>query len=1072
MNKSMFFGFLMVTFSVFAQNEYSAIDLRNTLLTRTAGTGEKILEEQKITKDSGWRVVSRVHGTCPERDKIISHCTYSFTENGVKLSISEAINDFRDAAGKPYMVSSGIEKVFTIPKDAIGKTLRAHFDSKSLGHVTSFIVFVENKDNNAKKGLNAVIPSGAEKAVVILRIEGVGKLSVENVKISIIDSPTEKYDVIQYPHGFLDAKFYFPEEDAMPVTFMTKRSKERYPKNVFLCLQIPEGYRLIDTDQILPVAKVENGIHWIDYSKAVSATITVDKFCIWRMYSVFIASDLAPEEKYAPMRYWLEVDGQKQATKTLQFRTVKQEYGKSPRQFMTGYMQQSTMKYAAPLAERFVTLLKNAGFNMLNSSVSPELREELKRNNFIIPGGLWIVRDGHVKGEGPPFIGIDSKPFNDVMCPMEVYRKGEYFLNNIQEKIYENITKADHNTSNWEAYSLDYKGCFCENCLKEFSSFAEIPETELRKVWPRDVIANYHEQWVNFRSWQHGQLCKVIEETVNAAGRAVGKESHFIPMCSVAGFNETSKFNLQYHPKDYLKYLSLVNVWGPYLHSAGQYRLYTYEPGRYLQHYFGVRNVMDYVNKYSYGHDVKVTGLPYGSHGSNVNPPEAVALETIDNFIVGYVGSRIYWMFFDYRYWSKMAEANNMIATYEDMVNKWEKTDNFKTAIVSETIAPHHWRSHIASYAVFPELKDATSIVQTVGWRKGKQNLFALGNFWEIGDVFVTLSIPEISGNYVINQPHAKKHMRVTGKELSDGVVLHLSPLKWDFFLIEPYDKNEDYGEELTPRTIENLLQEKTPFLKKQLEYENKLFDEFKKATRFDDYSFDATPEISSGKINLQEHTIDGKQALEITAPDYQIILEPANGGNLKSWQIHGKEVVGDSFGRLAFWKPNKKIVDQQLRIIKITPKTNSLELILERPDFFGMKIMITWNFYETKITQTAAISNNGKHTIELAPRFHHMFIHLKQAAEEQGTFMIGNKVFTIEPINRMVETTENNAVFSSPFIPFKLTFNTSSPLHGYFLWNSPASEMGTFEPSFQQDAPPLEPSETRTFTQSWSWRK
>ncbi|MFA7172731.1 MAG: hypothetical protein WC340_04855 [Kiritimatiellia bacterium] len=1072
MKKMILAGFLMAVTSVFAQNEYSAIDLRDTLLARSAGVGEKVLEEQKLTKNSGWRVTSRVHGKTPDRDKIIANCTNSFSENGVTISISAGINEFLNARGTPYMVSSGVEKIIIIPKDATGKTLKVDFDFKVSGQTTSFIIFLGNGKNNTIRGLNAVIPPGAEKAVVILRIEGARKLHISKVKVSIVDSSTGEYDVLQFPHGFLDAKFYLPEKDAMPVSFMTKRGEARYPKNVFLCLKLPEGYRLVGTDQIMPVDKVENGVYRLNYSKAISSTITINKFCVWRMYSVFIASDLSPGEKYSPMLYWLEVGGEEGETKTLMLRTVKQEYGKAPRHFLTGYSQPSAMYYDAPLAEDFVTLLKDSGFNLFGSGVSPELREVLKRNNFTILGSLWPVRDGHVKGEGAPFIGIDGEKHRDVMCPIEVYRKGEYFLNNTQKKLSESMATSDHNTTNWEAYSLDYKGCFCENCLKEFSKFAKIPESELRKVWPRDVIEKYHDQWVDFRSWQHGQLCKVIEETVNAAGRAAGKESHFIPMCSVAGFNETSKFNLQYHPKDYLQYLSLVNVWGPYLHSAGHYRLYTYSSGRYLQHYFGVRNVMDYVKKYSYGRDVKVTGLPYGSHGGNVNPPEAVALETIDNFIVGYVGSNIYWMFFDYRYWSKMAEANNMIATYEDMVNKWDKTDKFKTEIVSETIAPRHWSSRIASYAVFPKLKDATSVVQTVGWHNGKKNLLAIGNFWEIGDVFVKLSVPGISGDYVINQPHSKKYMRVKGKELSNGIILHLPPLKWDFFLIEPYDKGQNYGEEFTVQSVEKLFQGKTSFLKKQMEYENKLFDEFQKATSFEDFNFDATPEITTGKVSLKEYKVNGKQALGITAPDYQIIMEPANGGNLKSWKIDGHEIAGDSFGRLGFWKPNRQVVDQQCRIMKISPEKECLDVILELPDFHGMKIIITWSFYEAKVVQSATISNNGKHDLELAPRFHHMLVHLKRHDGRQGSFTIGSEVFDIEPKHRMIEKSENHVTFSSPFIPFKLIYQTSSPLHGYYMWNHPGAEIGTFEPSFKQDDLPLKSGESRAFAQSWSWMK
>ena len=1069
--KTFLFALAGLTLLQGAERPWSLVDLDvNSRFSREEKT---LLEKSDFSARSPWHVTRTVHGGHPEKEKILSLCTSLRKGGTLLIRIDKAVSSYKSRSGAVQMVTSGVTRSIPLPAGAAGKTISAKFKSAVKGALTTMVIFRKNKKTlRSVRGLSAAVPAGADNVIFIYRLQGAGELLLQEASVSLENRKMDE-DIICFPMDYLDRKFYLPEKGTHPIFFSFKRQYGQRRKDVKLHLHLPRGVRVTGADGT--VRRIAQDV--IDVRGAFHATITRGGgFCCWRPLMLTLETDRKLNGEI--FRYRLSVDGRMGPLHELKLYTMPVENSPRPEIFQSGILMQWGGNLSGNTAERFARLLARSGFNLFRINYSPDFFKFLRKYNIGTCENWNSIRDGYPqlgkKFNTTPFLDVEGKPFRNQLCPVEVYTRGAVYKKHIVPQVQRVMSSAAFFVVNWEVYHSDYKGCFCQRCMKEFVKFSKKSEAEIKAVWPRQVVSRYHDLWVKFRSQQHGKVCKVLEEDMASVRKGV----HFMPMFSVTCFNEDSQYSNQYHPDDYLPSLKWINVWGPYLHSMGMNRPYEYIPGRSLQHYYGVRNVMEYFERHG-GKHVNITGLPYGSHAFNVNTPEAAALELHNCFILGYKGAMFYWFHFDYRYWALAARANRMIAACENMVRVWGENNSVKAVPVTPIITDKHWKIHLGNCNYCPGMRTAKSAVITHAWSKGTSTLAAVGNFWEKGDLFFRLTVPGMKGNYVIRTPYAPyRYKFVTGAELAKGVLLHLPPLSWEYFLIEKREKKSYPG---TPWNIEK----KMALLKNDIQLkfadENRRLKEMERLFRITDYNFGETPEITAASVKVSETKWKNQQALMVKTPLYQALLAPADSGQIKSLAVGEKELVlqnnpSASFGKPGFWRPRARLVDNTpFRIFSIKAEKDHVTVVLERPRTMGFDLQIVWEFYEKSIKESFTVRNAGGRSEETVLRFHHMPMHL--ANHTGAHFSIGAQKFDIIGKDRTLICTPGvlgksahikggDTVFVSPAMGFDLIHHPLDTVQGYYLWNHPGTVTGSFEPIFKGRK--LTPGETLTIRQFW----
>jgi len=1056
-----------------AQTPWTLIALKGP--TSPASDSSVVIAEDTFGEKSPWNITQNVHGSHPDKAKILALCSSVRKDGALLIRIESGVSAYKSRTGAVQMVTSGISRYLKLPANAAGKTLTTQLKSTAKGSTESFIIFQKNQKNiKTARGLSAVVPSDADTVVIIYRLNGPGELLLQHSVISLENIQADE-DIICYAIDYLDRKFYLPEKGAIPIFFMIKREYGKSSGDVKLNLDLPEGVTVISAEKsIKPISSTSFNI-----TTSFNATITRGGgFCCWRPILLMLQTDRKLNGE--TLRYHMTVNGLDCAQHDLELYTMPNTVSAVPEKFQSGIFMQWNGNLSETAAEEFMKNFCQAGFNILRVNFSPEFMAETRKNKVNTCNNWNYIRDGYPifpeKNNPAPFLDIEGENVRGQLCPVEVYTRGAVYREHILPQIQKVLQQNTFFMINWEVYNSDYKGCFCSRCRDEFTQYSKLPEEDVKKVWPGKVVSTCHDAWVKFRSWQHGSICKVLEEDMSA----VRNGTHFMPMLSISCFNEESTYCPQYHPNDFLQHLKWVNVWGPYLHTVGLNRPYEYQPGRYLQHYYAVENVMQYFKRHG-GKEVNILGLPYGSHGVNANLPEAVALETLNNFILGYQGSLIYWFNFDYRYWSLMAQANAKIAACENMVNVWPAVENVKAVPVTPMLQPKHWKPHMGNCNYCPGLRKAETALITRAWSHGNSTLVAVGNFWEKGDVFFRLSIPSKTGDYVVRTPYPPyKYCKVSGEELAKGVLLHLKPLIWEFFLVEPWQNVKDRGAEFS--TAKELAELKEDILQKIVE-EDKLLSEMETLFKISDYSFDELPEITASSVKLKEKRLNGRQALSITTPVYQALLTPAESAQVRSLIVNGRETVfqgiAGSFGKPGFWRPKPVLVDAPFHIRSIMAEKDYVMVVLERPSTFGFDLSVTWKFYEKSLEESFTVRNSGKISENTILRFHHMPMHL--ANHTDSNFLIGTEKFEIIAkdrffvqlpgvLGKQANIKGGDTFFHSPKMGFTLIHHPLMPIQGYYFWNNPGAETGTFEPVFAGTQ--LAAGKEMTISQVWEIEK
>ena len=1092
------------------------IDLSKSGADTAAASPKQVLVKSQGAELKKWGVSFHSHGTHKtEAGKAAKKFSkHEWTPGGIKFTTSTELAKLKAPNGALLYFSARLLTTVDLKPEMEGKVLRCRFkirgkryDAPTHNHLLTGIYFTgpaKSKGGHQQvpvparftdSGTSQLIPKGAQKAVIFMALYGCGELEISSAEVSVSDVAPNNTDVIVTSSGFTDQQFHIPSQVPFPMYLIFQRSLKHYVRQAYIEFELPEGYSIIGSSKALGLPAKENkGKFLVNALGAIRRTITDGRFCTWRPQLVMMLSTRKPGSAPQTMKYTLVADGKRQKTRTLQLYSCEFEKAKTPRILGSGLQFPYGHEVDQNTAKMLTDTMLNLGYNIWADNSSKELADVMKARGIARIASPYQLRNGfHIQGRVPLsgddcFRDIYGKAVPRHICPVSVYKKSAYYKGPVTEMINEAVgpgSRLDSILTNWEPYSLDFKGCFCARCGAEFARYHKLSEETVKKDWPKNIIAKYGKKWVDFRSWQHGQVVKTLAVTIREAGlKDGGKRAYFIPEISHYGFNDfmSERHTAQYHAKHYLDGLERVCIWGPYTFKAGIRTRFLYTPGHHLGYFLTTRGVDQFVKKYSA--KTRIYALPHGSHCGWVSTPESIVFDTLCSFVHNAVQSTPYWFYYDYRYHREMARMNTLLAEYETEMTAWKKSPAVTVKATTPIISSRHWKGVYAGSTtgnMYPEIFSA-SAVQAVRWVKGEKNLVAVANLWEKDAVFVKLSLPDLKGNkWIVASEFPQSYRVCTAAELAKGIEMYIPALSWRFFRVLPYDKKLEKGKAVTASQIEELKKKLLPGVKKSFAFEEKLLSA--RTDDFPEYDFGAMPEIRSGNVAVSGIRLKGAQAVLVKAPAYTAVVDPEKGGRLCSFKVNGKEIAAPTadsgVGRPGCWAPIRRIIPRKMHLSAISPEKAGVRVTLRHPadSKTPFEWLVEYSFTVKGVKESFTVVNRGKKAMKVVPRFHNML--LEPARSNPVSFIMDGKKVKLplecslariaapdESCEKLFNVTniwqgDNEVIFPRSKVRF-----SAVGLYGIYFWNSPGASAGSFEPTFKASV--LQPGEKVTVSQSW----
>ena len=1090
------------------------IDLSKSGVQQDPPRNRRVLLDSKGRDLQKWAVMFHSHGThrTPAGIAAKKHSSKSITRNGIKFTTTTELAKLKVNDAYIYF-SARLYRVIDLTPEMAGQNLICRFkvrgklyNAPTQNHFFANISFpgVKKKDKVIRPTVtpdftnhtvSAIIPPNAKKAVLCVALYGCGELEISEAQVSVGAVDTARADVIVTSSGFTDQQFHLPEKTPFPMYFIFKRSQTQRFRNAQIEVELPEGYAIVGAAEALVLPARENkGKFLIGALGGIRRAITDNQFCPWRPQMVLLRSDRKASDTFQEMKYTMIADGKRQKTRTLKLRTCVFEKTRTPRILGSGLQ----FPYGHNVDQHTATLLADTmlkcGYNIWADRSSKALSNIMKSRKIPRIASPYQLRNGfHIQGSVPisgddRFLDIYGKHVERHICPVSVYQKSAYYKSSVTQMIRDAVGpegNLDAILTNWEPYYLDFKGCFCPKCGVEFAKFIKRPYEEIRKDWPKNILAKYRNQWIDFRSWQHGQVVRTLAASIREEGRKDGnKRAHFIPEISSYGFNDfmSERYTAQYHAKHFLDALERICVWGPYTYKAGIKTPYLYKPGQHLGYFLTSRGADRFIKKYSA--KTRIHALPHGSHCGWVSTPESIVFDTLCSFIHNAAQSTPYWFYYDYRYHREMGRMNTLLAEYEKEITSWKKSSAVSITATTPVISVKHWKGAFAGTPtanMYPEIFSEKA-VQIVRWTNGEKNLAAAANLWEKEGVFVKIAFPDLKkGKWIVRSEFPKTYRVCSGAELAKGIELYLPALSWSFFRVLPFDRKLMEGEQITVSSVEQLKKKLLPRIRRSFAFEEKLLST--RTDDFPDYDFGAMPEVRSANVTVSGIRLNGAQAVLVKAPHYTAVVDPEKGGRVQSLKIRGKEVVsagiGSGLGLPGCWAPIRRIIPRKLHLCAITPEKDGVSVKMQHPA--DSKTIFAWEvvlkFTAKGIAQSFTVINTTQKPMRVIARFHNM---LKEPSRENPVSLLmgskkvklplENSVARIAPADSTVEKlfNVNNIWSGSGKIEFPKSGlkYSADKLYGVYFWNSPGAASASFEPTFQPVT--LQPGKKSTVTQNW----
>lgn len=837
--------------------------------------------------------------------------------------------------------------------------------------------------------------------------------------------------------------------------------------------------------------------------------------------TLLLNNTLSADGKDRSITYYAEDSAGKTLSKTMKLVVTKGERSPAPKQFITGGYFTSVLVFDNKTAEEaFAETYASVGFNAVTGPVSPIVRNAFVKHGIKHHAGLFGVSDGYSfgidsskKSEDIIFKGMDGKLavptrtdriYNTAICPVILYTKSPYRENVIKphfEKVYKE-RRQDFISPNWEPIPFDFKGCFCDRCRDEFIRYSKLPAENVKKVWPKDVMKFYRDQWVKFRSWQHEKVIGMILEMLDELSKKYNFRVEFAPELHHLLAKENSGFGHQYKLDDYLSKIRWIVLWGPYL-----YYDYTSPVTQNIGYHLHVWNQAGFNMKYvtdrvkEPGKRPKLIALPNLQQPSKyyLIEPEAPAFETLTYFVHGWNGSFPYFLPIgvDNRYWNSFAKANRQIASYEDYVFDGKNFQNYSVNAISPLP-----KNAVASWSTIKDPdsvpKPDTSLLQSKAYRLNDKYLFAVGNFWENGECFFTLKIRGLNPEkqWHVSQPDSGKYFgSFRASELEKGITLHVGGLRWVFYVVAP-EKLPGCNAVIDQKTVDSLLKERLPKITKQCEVDQEVIDGAAKREKSVVNNISDLPVMKNGDVVL----CPAGQLLKVKTPVYTAMLDLNKGVILNSLTSEdGTEWAGKgALGTTRIMEPGKQeMIDRGFHFLGCEKMKNGSILVkTERrfmdgkyPKLAGLIILKNFEFSKDSVLISDTFKNGSDSMITLSASSHNFPGALSSKGKETGfakmegavysmcgtpwNFKIGNSpVSAIQELytksGKSGSVKNGPVIFTAPWSKISVTAawgGNKADFLGY--WGTYDMPCATFEVHWKQFA--LNPGATETVWVKWS---
>jgi hypothetical protein len=1141
------------------------------------GSFEEINEKTKLPKGL-WYRNWHIHSSTPDaialkkksKNMVIETTVTDNPADGkrcAKLATPISVHNLRKGKkhGQP-MMSNGFGVNVRLPKGkALGKCLLTFMlrgKVSSIPGLNSFVVLATPrggakspwKSKPTAKMLNKhfpmtanwrkitvpiMIPKNSDFLCIALKLYGCGEAFIDDVQLRQAAS-APGVTIKMMPLGMVDDIYCLASGKPSIIGFAGKNEVEAKIDKPWIYLKLPESVKVIGARNGIDIKGreniIEDGKKYVLYKAKLRVyRIKKDSYYTWWLMSFLIKTDDKPGQSYPA--YYKYVDGTYSTPWNDIHLKVIANAGNTPapKIFRNAAMFTHEADFEGDAAEQFIDFYKNSGFNSVHGGLTvATMGQKYKKAGIRRYTQLFYLCNGYRIGskKKPDYALFKladgsylTKP-HEAICPVEVYTQGQYFKDAVIPMLRKQLVTgdfADEIMSNWEPHMFKFKGCFCDRCKAEFIKYSKIPKADVDKVWPKNVIVKYRNQWIKFRAWQHGKLMKTLEKTINKVGKEAGKDSHFIPEVAWSALTEGGRNHFeQSDPREYMADLKYIEPWGPYVFT-NLANPYLYNTGVHLITYQGGKSIRKYVNKYC-PNPKKRPGLIAFPHGIQCNTwltePEALSFETLGYMLNGWQGSFAYYMprGYDARWWNSLTEANRKIAAYENYVYKGKRINDTKVTPVTplpSSNLPKFWSEGGNFVQKLPELKTA-KIIQTAEFKLGNKRLVAVGNFWQKGECFLKLSSTELkpAGRYVISQPVEKhcftpdsKRTYWTGSELNKGVLLHVGALRWAFYVIEPYKANAAYGTAITNNEVKSQLKKRLPIIKKAIRWENQyhksLVDAESKTKKLPDYS--KLKAMRSGNISCTPVKFDNLPALKFVSGQNKVTVVPAIGAQIRSWNNAGQEFLdssnkGGGLGGDAFWWPRKavscSVIETPYAFVSQRTDAKGIRAVFKRKLTIkdsnlmtGATMKKTYNFLRNgSVAIKTEIINSTSKNLKFSYRRRSMSRFMGLVNGKRGRATIADVVFErsftqklfrvakaqdkdIEKVfsmDKLFLAKSKKVFFSAPWFKTKLVFEAldKDKLHCFVFWDGGNQTYATFEAIYKKQL--LKPGQSQIIETSW----
>ena len=693
-----------------------------------------------------WQHANQVWPTTPAVRKNILESMTSRIETepgtGNRIFVLEnkpEIARFLEKSGKPSFCSKSVQKISLVPGQ---KPELYHFSVKVKGawadirNNKGLIFFCRFYNSSGKKitssGLRLMqrftmvpdkwqtfncqvtVPPGTDLCSISVALYGIGKLHLDDLRFQkIIETDAS---VKLYPMYRFDNTVWLAAGQVNAVKFGMKNQRWQKQNNLRLHLLLPDGIEAVGCSgagQLLKTVKQKS--RQTEYIYDISRCGVSRNNYFSASPNVLLKARKNCGDKELSASCFLSRDNDRGSTTQFKIKVVPEFIARTPEIFKTGISDQNfDLNFRQKEAELFSGFYRNTGMNIIQGSADVStLRNELHKQTgmpraairYWLANGYRIGLRGYMFApESIAFRGIDGKVLQGYVCPTAVYKKDKVLLQRLLPQIEGFLRYHEFCMPNWEPFVVNGLGCFCSRCRDEFIAYCRkngnSPTAgEISVAWPKTVLIRYKDQWIRFRSKQHGALIKTLEELFVSAGKKLGKKAHFMPEFELFYTTEHGNYAAaQYNPLDFISELEWVALWGPYLYTHPN-QIYQYYPGMNIVYLHACESVFDFLAKKMPGKKVpNLLAMPGGGEGGALSEPEALAMDILSAFAAGWQGA-MPWTFpfgCDYRWWRAIAKANDAIARNEDIVMGGQKAPGIAEVIsrtkLPRTFIPTDWR--------------------------------------------------------------------------------------------------------------------------------------------------------------------------------------------------------------------------------------------------------------------------------------------------------------------------------------------------------------------------------------------